>query len=194
MEIDSVEYKGSCSLRSVQCWNSGLVSDRRVGDRVGSSKPLRGEFSAGRTRYLQTAQTMTDADRKLEVYKTFVETIIASENRRQQVSTIYLGMVVAVSTVAGAVEKIELIYPASIVLVLSTVWFLSVRYFRKLAQAKFFVISEIEKDIPIAAFQLEWNKLKSENGSQVSLTYLEMSIPVMLGLLCIGYILFRIVA
>lgn len=194
MEIDSVEYKGSCSLRSVQCWNSSLVPDRRVGDRVGSSKPLRGEFSAGRTRYLQTARTMTDADRKLEVYKTFVETIIASENRRQQVSTIYLGMVVAVSTVAGAVEKIELIYPASIVLVLSTVWFLSVRYFRKLAHAKFFVISEIEKDIPIAAFQLEWNKLKSENGSQVSLTYLEMSIPVMLGLLCIGYILFRIIA
>ncbi len=70
------------------------------------------------------------------------------------------------------------------------VWFLSIRYFRKLAEAKFFVIRQIEKDLPIAAFELEWSKFKEEGKWRVSLTHLEMSIPLMVSLLSAGYILF----
>ena len=50
---------------------------------------------------------MTDLDCKLEIYKIFVGTITASENRRQQASTVYLGMIAAVFTVMASIKNMK---------------------------------------------------------------------------------------
>ncbi len=47
---------------------------------------------------------MTNLDRKLEVYKVFISTITAKENRRQQASVVYLGMIAAIVTAVGVVR------------------------------------------------------------------------------------------
>ena len=99
---------------------------------------------------------MTILDRKLEVYKVFVSTITANENRRQQASVVYLGMVAAIVTAVGVVHNnMPLIYPASLIFLISVIWLLTIRYFRRLAKAKFAVVSEIEKIFPLLL--LKWN-------------------------------------
>ena len=136
---------------------------------------------------------MTDLDRKLEVYKVFVSTIIASENRRQQASTTYLGMIAAIVTVVGAIRDMALIYPAVVTWVISVLWFLSIRYFRKLAQAKFSVIAEIEKDLPIAALMMEWREFRGERNDQIGLTHLEMILPILTVVVCTTYIVLWVI-
>ena len=88
---------------------------------------------------------MTGLDCKLEIYKIFVGTITASENRRQQASTVYLGMIAAVFTVMASIKNIELIFPVLVILVTSVLWWLTINYFRRLAKAKFSVIAPLRK-------------------------------------------------
>ena len=136
---------------------------------------------------------MTDLDRKLEVYKVFISTITANENRRQQASVVYLGMIAAIVTAVGVVcNNMPLIYPTSLIFLISTIWFLTIRYFRRLAKAKFAVVSEIEKDLPVAAFEMEWKILSEEKNKLIDLTHLEMFLPLFIALGCAGYIVFCI--
>ena len=138
---------------------------------------------------------MTDLDRKLEIYKAFISTVTANENRRQQASVVYLGMIAAIVTAVGVVHSnTPLIYPTSLIFLISAIWFLTIRYFRRLAKAKFSVISEIEKDFPIAPFEMEWEILSDEKNKQIDLTHLEMLLPLLIALACGGYIVFSVVS
>ncbi len=136
---------------------------------------------------------MADLDRKLEIYKVLVSTITANENRRQQASVVYLGMIAAIVTAVGVVRyNMQLIYPASLIFLISMVWFLTIRYFRRLAKAKFAVVSEIEKDLPVAAFEMEWKMLSEEKKNSIDLTHLEMFLPLFIALGCVVYIVFEL--
>lgn len=137
---------------------------------------------------------MADLDRKLEIYKVFVTTITANENRRQQTSTVYLGMVAAVVTAAGVVRDIPLIYPALVILSISVIWFFTIGYFRRLAKAKFEVVSKIEEDLPIAVFDMEWQILSTGKNNRIGLTHLEMFVPSLIAASCSVYIVFWIVS
>lgn len=66
-------------------------------------------------------------------------------------------------------------------LILCIVWRLHLNAYRRLSTAKFSVINMIEKDLPYAAFQIEWEKLQ-ELG-HTDLTTLERYVPVIAGLL-----------
>ncbi len=60
----------------------------------------------------------------------------------------YLGMIAAIVTAVGVFQNdMPLLYPAVLIFLISTIWFLTIKYFRRLAKAKFAVVSEIEKDI-----------------------------------------------
>ena len=100
-------------------------------------------------------------------------------------------MIAAVATLAGSVAGVKLIYPVAVTLAITTVWWLSVKYFRKLARAKFSVIAELEKDLPIAVFALEWKAFKGDRSRGLSLTHLEMALPITTAALCGAYILFH---
>lgn len=137
---------------------------------------------------------MNEPDFRLQIYKVYVDTIISTENRRLHASTVYLGMIAAVATFSGTVSEVKLIYPVTVTLAISTVWWLTVKYFRKLAQAKFSVIAELEKDLPIAVFELEWKAIKDNRSRGPSLTQLEMVLPIVTAALCAVYILFYTVS
>ena len=67
-------------------------------------------------------------------------------------------------------------------------------YFRRLAQAKFAVIKEIEKNLEIAPFDLELQYFKRrERLFSLSLTYIEMVLPFCIALGSIGYIAYLVV-
>ncbi len=55
-------------------------------------------------------------------------------------------MIVAIVTAVGVVRNdMPLLYPASLIFLISTIWFLTIKYFRRLAKAKFAVVSEMQK-------------------------------------------------
>lgn len=132
---------------------------------------------------------------RLEIYKIFVETITSNEVRRQTSSTIYLGMLSAVATITP-IKIWEYAYvPVTVALVISLTWLATVMYFRRLAQAKFSVIVEFEKDFCLPAFEREWQYLKQQKRAFfIDLTYLEMIIPTATSIVCIGYIMYYILS
>ncbi len=102
-------------------------------------------------------------------------------------------MIAAIVTAVGVVRyNMQLIYPASLIFLISTVWFLTIRYFRRQAKAKFAVVSEIEKDLPVAAFEMEWKMLSEEKKNSIDLTHLEMFFLLFIALGCVVYIVFEL--
>lgn len=130
---------------------------------------------------------------RIEIYKIVVDTITANEGRRQRTTTAYLGMLAAIATATAAIPGLPLIAPMSATLVIALTWFATVLYFRRLAQAKFAVIAEIEKDLVLPAFKHEWKHFKGKGKFfHLSLTYLEMVVPAGAAVVSAAYILYWI--
>ena len=130
---------------------------------------------------------------RIEIYKVVVDTIIANEGRRQRAATACLGMIAAITTAMAAIPELPLIAPMLAILVIALTWLATVWYFRRLAQAKFAVIAEIEESLVVPAFKHEWQHFK--NGRtffHLSLTYLEMVVPVLAAASSAAYILYWI--
>ena len=86
-----------------------------------------------------------------------------------------------------------LIAPVSAIFVIALTWLATVLYFRRLAQAKFAVITEIEKTLVLPAFKLEWQHFKGQRSFfQLGLTHLEMVIPAGVAACGAAYILYWI--
>ncbi len=140
---------------------------------------------------------MSESPRKLDLYNIYVNTIISNENRRQQASAIYLSLISAGLALIGSVKSINIYYLIFPAMAISIIWLLTIIYFRSLAQAKFKVIEEIEKDWDIKPFYSEWTHFKSQKRGaffQISLTYLEMSIPIITFACASIYILINLVS
>lgn len=126
----------------------------------------------------------------LEIYKVVVDTITANEGRRQRTTTTYLGMLAAITTATAAIPGLPLIVSMLAVFVISVTWVTTLLYFRRLAQAKFAVIAEIEKELALPAFNLEWQHFKDKGKLiRLSLTYLEMMVPASAAAVSFAYIL-----
>ena len=138
---------------------------------------------------------MNESPSKLDLYNIYVTTIISNENRRQQASAIYLSLISAGLALIGSIKSINIYYVIFPAIAISVIWLLTISYFRLLAQAKFKVIEEIEKDWDIKPFYSEWKHFKSQKRGaffRISLTYLEMSIPIITFVCAVVYILFDV--
>lgn len=130
---------------------------------------------------------------RIEIYRIVVDTITANEERRQRAATAYLGMIAAITTAMAAIPELPLIAPMVAILVIALIWLATVWYFRRLAQAKFAVIAEIEETLVVPAFKREWQHFKNGgNFSHLSLTYLEMVVPAVAAAGSAAYIIYWI--
>lgn len=139
---------------------------------------------------------MNKTDDTLELYRIVVETIISNEQRRQQISSVFLTLIAAGFGAVGAIEKLELIYvtvPASIV---SAVWWAQVRFLKNLATAKFYVLNKLEEKLSFQPFHEEWlflKRAKSDDGKnrtwfRLGLSQIEMLVPSFIFIACIIHI------
>lgn len=130
---------------------------------------------------------------RIEIYKIVVDTITANEGRRQRAATSCLGMLAAITTAMAAIPELPLIAPMLAILVIALTWLATVWYFRRLAQAKFAVIAEIEETLVVPAFKQEWQHFRNgRNCFHLSLTYLEMVVPALAAAGSAAYILYWI--
>lgn len=128
----------------------------------------------------------------LEIYKIVVGTITANEGRRQRATAAYLGMIAAIATAAAAIPNLPWLVPTLIILVIALTWLGTLLYFRRLAQAKFAVIQELERKLILPAFEREWGHFQGKRGFfSMSLTYIEMVVPAGTAIGSVVYIMYR---
>ena len=123
----------------------------------------------------------------LEIYKVFVEMADRISQRRQSANSFFLSINTAVIGMVGYIgfdeaenvgqEFYLLIGFAGITLCL--LWFFIIRSYRSMNRAKFKVIHEIERILPIAPYDTEW-KVAGQGKKpliHIPFTYIEMLVP-----------------
>lgn len=142
---------------------------------------------------------MSDRDEALTLYTVYVETITANEQRRAQLAAIYLSLFAAGGAAFGAL-KLDLFYAAVPALLVSIVWLASIRYFRRLASAKFKVIAELEDLFGYKPFGREWHFYKGsadpdeKEKKYLGLAHLDMMVPFLFVLVSGAYVIYRVIA
>lgn len=135
----------------------------------------------------------------LELYAVYVQTITANEQRRLQLSAFYLTLVSTGLALLGILEGMDPVFIVFPVLMISIVWFSSIKYFRQLAKAKFMVINEMENNFFLKPFGMERDNykgkkiFKSKLLKKYGLTHLDMCIPLIIGICSSIYLAYKII-
>ena len=138
-------------------------------------------------------------DRILEQYKMYVESSEKVSDRRSKLNTFYLSLTTTLTGIIGFVitNKVEngkyliiLLSASSVVICLH--WIILLLNYKKLNSAKFDLIQEMEKELPINLYVREWEVLKTGPNAKgyQALSKLEIWIPVIFGALFLGAIFF----
>ena len=121
----------------------------------------------------------------LEQYKLYVEMADRISSRRQSANSFFLSINTAIASLLGYVglehqNKTDYFWTVSLIgMALCFMWYRLVRSYKDLNSAKFKVIHEIEKELPVAAYDLEWEKVGRGENSKLYLpfTHIEIMIP-----------------
>lgn len=130
-----------------------------------------------------------DLTERLELYKLSVEMADRISARRGEANKFFVTLETALAGLAGLVRPSEPILGGAIKvdswgiaiaciigLVLSGTWWLLLRSYRDLNEAKFKVILSMEKDLPAAPFGDEWNHLKKDPVKPLARRYAELGV------------------
>jgi hypothetical protein len=125
---------------------------------------------------------VADEERVLELYKLAVEMADRVSARRTGANAFFLtlhgslaaavGVLGQATSPEGDVSAYLLLAPIA-GLALSAAWFLLLRSYRDLNKAKFTVITDIEKELPIQIFAKEWEQLKKDTVKEWRARYAE---------------------
>jgi hypothetical protein len=126
----------------------------------------------------------------LEIYQTYVTSLIAHEAKRQQSNTVFSA--IAVGFISLSPKSEHLLSLAFGLALIGIVWVQKVYYYRELSKAKFAVIADLEAQLPYRPFEEEWKKFKSEGGG-FELTLIELLIPISLILVAFSVALYSLV-
>lgn len=135
---------------------------------------------------------------RLMLFETYISTITAAEQRRAQMSNVYMSMIVAVIASLGFFASIDLIFPTIASCMISTLWIGKLRYFKKLASAKWQVALSIENEFDIKPFSDEYatfnNNAASYKVIRLKMIELEELLPRLIQVLSILYIICYVIS
>jgi hypothetical protein len=123
----------------------------------------------------------------LEQYKTYVTSAENISNRRQAANAFFVSVnTVLISLVGylnlGAKNSTKMYWVISVAgIAISYMWYRLVRSYKDLNTAKFKVVHEIEKNLPISPYDAEWEAVGRGENSKLYLpfTYIEIFVPWM---------------
>jgi hypothetical protein len=131
----------------------------------------------------------------LEIYKLYVEMADRISARRQTANSFFLTINTAIIALLGYVQfgaylgekmgiessPIDEFYwiISTLGMILCVLWYLLVRSYKELNTAKFIVIQHIEKNLPLAPYEAEWEALGRGHTHRLykPFTHIEMWIP-----------------
>ena len=105
----------------------------------------------------------------LRQYEIYVKMSNNLSERREKLNMFFLSTNGLILTALGLIiqsDRIELsIIPIFVGLFFSLSWWSVIRYYRELNKAKFKIINEIEKQLPVKGFTKEWEVFRSQKNS-----------------------------
>lgn len=149
---------------------------------------MSGLFSKNHKEYGKNYQ-----DHQFEQYKLFIEGIEKTSDRRQQANNYFITINTALISIIGLSFQVKIFDNAtwlkSLLALLGIIiciifWYL-IRSYKQLNTAKFTVIHEIEKQLPLSLYKYEWGILgKGKNKSKYyPFSHIELWIPWIFGLI-----------
>jgi hypothetical protein len=128
----------------------------------------------------------------LEQYKLMVEMADRVSARRATANSFFVTVQSALVTAFGFAKDDR--WPLAVAgIVIAVTWWLTLRSYRMLNSAKFEVICEVERQLPLAPYADEWAILKKEDGPlrkrYAALSFVEQTVPVAFGLLNAGLLI-----
>ena len=147
---------------------------------------------------------MMEKSEMLELYSVYAQTVTANEQRRQALSAFYTSLIAIGVVLLSSDNNYDRVWIISALFVVSVIWYFTIRYFRRLAKAKFEVIKLMESHFAVQPFGLEWKFFKGElpgnvetpkkkrRWVQISLTHFDMAIPLIMLVSCGAYLLYRL--
>lgn len=153
-------------------------------------KICKGEDGSCKLAKVAIAKTAREQSILFEQYKLCVEMADRISSRREAYNSFYLILNSNIIVVSSyLLEKIGtsqlfIIIAAALGIIANMLWLATIKSFKKLNQAKFEVIFEIENQLIVPSYKLEW--CKSEKGKHSTVTKVEVWIPKL-------FILFHII-
>lgn len=157
-------------------------------------------ISDGYDFYIKDEIDRTDLPKRMEdlvaQYQTYVQTSEAILDRRQTISSFYVGVntaiITAITTIISILIGIDLLNNKSLVIgiillvssllsiVLNSNWYFQLDSYGKLNSAKMKVISALEAHMPANIYDTEWRVMSSKIGGKQyrSFTNIEKTVPV----------------
>jgi hypothetical protein len=126
-------------------------------------------------------------------YELMVNSSLQVTNWRQGANNFFLAVNAALLTIAAylySLSPITGIVIGAMGICIAVLWHSTIVYFKALNKAKFSVIEEMEKQLPIPMFQLEYLHFKKENTNIA--THIECGIPWLFGLAYVLMIILNI--
>ncbi len=125
---------------------------------------------------------MDDLEVRSSIYSVYVEAISATEARRQSVSTFSIGAISILFGTMGAANSFDELYFLIPILAISALWLAKLNFFAKLAKAKWDVVIDLEKKLPVSPFSDEWMLIKSKRSDflYIGPSKLERAYPIMI--------------
>jgi hypothetical protein len=146
----------------------------------------------------------------LEQYKLYVEMADRISARRVQINSFYISLLsglLAIISIFGnkdfflkfqnsKFQNMTLFVVGLLGIILCFVWQSNIRSYKQLNSAKFKVIGEIEKHMPLSLYEREWEFLKNDRGYQGYLeqTVIEKYIPFILAIPYVILLLYSLLA
>lgn len=117
-------------------------------------------------------------DEILELYKMMSQSIISNENKRLNANVFYTTIISALYTIGFSKLDVSLLYISIISIILSIIWIINIEIYKKLSDAKFKVISDLEDNLYYPIFNKEYEYFK-KNKFIFKLTTLEKIVAVL---------------
>lgn len=134
----------------------------------------------------------------LEQYKLYIEMADRISSRRVQMNRFYIsllsGLIAIISVFVNTdffpklqgtkLQYITLFLLGLLALIFCWVWHSNIHSYKQLNSAKFKVISEIEKHMPLSIYKIEWEILKKDREYKVYMeqTLVEKYVPFLLAI------------
>jgi len=139
---------------------------------------------------MKTGSNTDNKEILIEQYKLYVELTDRLSARRNETSKFYISLLTGLLAVLSLVLQREIAINVQravflaigfIGITLCFVWNVNIHSYKQLAKLKFNVIHEMEKELPFACFDREWEILGSEHQRYRRLTDVERLVPLLLG-------------
>ena len=113
----------------------------------------------------------------LEQWKTCVEMANSTSDKRNNSNSIYITINAALLAVISFSLDYKSILLSAVGIAVCVLWQKSIKSYKQLSSKKYHIINDIEKQLPLAPFTYEWDKLKNEDQYKGLITF-EKILPV----------------